>query len=314
MRSNYRKLGAYIQQVDIRNSEGKEENLLGVTTQKYFFPSIANTIGTDFTNYKVVKRNQFTYVSDTSRRGDRIGIALLDNYDEGLVSNIYTVFEVKDIKKLLPEYLMMWFRRPEFDRYARFKSHGSVREIFDWEEMCNVELPVPDIEKQKAIVKEYKTIEGRIRLKKQINDNLEDSLLYQSRHKKLLQYLQSVLFIYVCLYHFKVCLSKFDKFIKQFVAWSIYLIKKYMVFITSRHFCSCRARHNIVKKGILGQSTIQPLSKTHFFRSNNQNICVTTTMTVTKENLFEIRTDIPYKNITGCKSYYRYVSLTSGEV
>ncbi|GHV23160.1 hypothetical protein FACS189494_10900 [Spirochaetia bacterium] len=173
MRSNYRKLGAYIKQVDIRNSEGKEENLLGVTTQKYFFPSIANTIGTDFTNYKIVKRNQFTYVSDTSRRGDRIGIALLDNYDEGLVSNIYTVFEVKDIKKLLPEYLMMWFRRPEFDRYARFKSHGSVREIFDWEEMCNVELPVPDIAIQQAIIKEYKTIEGRIRLKQQINDNLE---------------------------------------------------------------------------------------------------------------------------------------------
>jgi type I restriction enzyme S subunit len=172
MKKEYKRLGNYIRPVDIRNIEGKEENLLGVTTQKYFFPSIANTVGTDFTNYKIVKRNQFTYVSDTSRRGDRIGIALLDNNDEGLVSNIYTVFEVIDTKKLLPEYLMLWFRRPEFDRYARFKSHGSVREIFDWDEMCNVELPVPVMERQKAIVKAYKIITDRIILKQQINDNL----------------------------------------------------------------------------------------------------------------------------------------------
>ena len=119
------------------------ENLFGVSVQKMFIPSIANTIGTDFTKYKVVKRGQFTYIPDTSRRGDKIGIALLMDCDEGLVSNIYTVFEVKDENELLPEYLMLWFSRPEFDRYARFKSHGSVREIMDWDEMCKVELPVP---------------------------------------------------------------------------------------------------------------------------------------------------------------------------
>jgi type I restriction enzyme S subunit len=181
-RVNYRRLGEYIRPVDIRNIEGKEENLLGVTTQKYFFPSIANTVGTDFTNYKIVKRNQFTYVSDTSRRGERIGIALLDNYDEGLVSNIYTVFEVMDTKKLLPEYLMLWFRRPEFDRYARFKSHGSVREIFDWDEMCNVELPVPSIGEQRAIVKAYKAVTDRIALKRKINENLISML--QAIYKK----------------------------------------------------------------------------------------------------------------------------------
>ena len=81
---------------------------------------------------------------------------LLEDYEEGLVSNVYTVFEVIDTEKLLPEYLMLWFSRPEFDRYARFKSHGSVREVMDWEEMCKVELPVPDIEKQRKIVKAYK--------------------------------------------------------------------------------------------------------------------------------------------------------------
>ena len=165
-------LGQFIRLVDIRNSDGEETNLLGVSVQKRFIPSIANTVGTDFTKYKIVKKGQFTYIPDTSRRGDKIGIALLLDYESGIVSNIYTVFEVVDINKLLPEYLMLWFMRPEFDRYARFKSHGSVREIFDWEQLCNVELPVPSIEKQRNIVKAYKAITDRIALKQRINDNL----------------------------------------------------------------------------------------------------------------------------------------------
>ena len=177
MKEGYRFLGEYIRQVDIRNKEGKKENLLGVSVQKQFIQSIANTVGTDFTKYKIVKKGQFTYIPDTSRRGDKIAIALLEDYEEGLVSNVYTVFEVIDTEKLLPEYLMLWFSRPEFDRYARFKSHGSVREVMDWEEMCKVELPVPDIEKQRKIVKAYKTITDRIALKQKINDNLANQAL-----------------------------------------------------------------------------------------------------------------------------------------
>ena len=182
MKEGYRQLGEFIRQVDVRNTEGKEENLLGVSVQKVFIPSIANTVGTDFSKYKVVKRGQFTYIPDTSRRGDKIGIALLNDCDEGLVSNVYTVFEIEDTNKLLPEYLMLWFSRPEFDRYARFKSHGSVREIFDWDEMCKVELPVPTIERQRSIVKAYQTINDRIELKRKINDNLEATAmsLYKS--------------------------------------------------------------------------------------------------------------------------------------
>ena len=183
MKEGYRLLGDFIRQVDVRNTDGKEENLLGVSVQKMFIPSIANTVGTDFTKYKVVKRGQFTYIPDTSRRGDKIGIALLTDYDEGLVSNIYTVFEVKDENELLPEYLMLWFSRPEFDRYARFKSHGSVREIMDWDEMCKVELPVPSIDKQRSIVKAYQTITERIDLKRRINDNLEAVLA--ASHSKM---------------------------------------------------------------------------------------------------------------------------------
>ena len=177
MKSNYKQLGQFIRQVDVRNAAGKEENLLGVSVQKTFIPSIANTVGTDFTKYKVVRRGQFTYIPDTSRRGDKIGIALLSDYDEGLVSNVYTTFEVIDKNELLPEYLMLWFSRPEFDRYARFKSHGSVREVMDWDEMCKVQLPVPPISVQRDIVKAYQTITNRIALKQQVNDNLEASAL-----------------------------------------------------------------------------------------------------------------------------------------
>jgi len=177
MTSNYNKLGPFIRQIDVRNINGIEENLLGVSTQKVFIKSIANTVGTNFNRYKVVKQKQFVYVPDTSRRGDKIGLAMLEHLDEGIVSQAYTVFEVVDHNKLDPNYLMMWFRRPEFDRYARFKSHGSVREIFGWDEMCDVELPIPDISEQKRIVKEYKTITDRIKLNKQLNSKLEESAL-----------------------------------------------------------------------------------------------------------------------------------------
>ena len=177
MKNNYRKLGDYIQPVDVRNSDLKVSHLLGVSVEKRFIESIANTIGTDFSKYKIVKKGQFTYIPDTSRRGDKIGSALLTDYDEGLVSNIYTVFEITDISKLLPEYLMLWFSRPEFDRYARYKSHGSVREIFDWDEMCRVELPVPPLNEQQKIVDTYNAITNRIQIKQKINENLEKTAL-----------------------------------------------------------------------------------------------------------------------------------------
>jgi type I restriction enzyme S subunit len=175
MRSNYKKLGPYIKEVDIRNAENIKKNLLGVSTQKVFIKSIANTVGTNYRRYKVVKKNQFTYVPDTSRRGDKIGIAMLENLDQALVSQAYTVFKIIDENILNPEYLMMWFRRPEFNRYSRFKSHGSVREIFGWQEMCEVELPIPNIETQREIVAEYNTIKNRMALNNQLIQKLEET-------------------------------------------------------------------------------------------------------------------------------------------
>lgn len=167
------KLGDYIREVDVRNKDLKVTNLLGVSINKSFIPSIANLIGADMSVYKIVVKNQFVYISDTSRRGDKIAIALLDKYSNAIVSQAYTVFEIIDEEKLLPEYLMMWFKRPEFDRYARFHSHGSAREVFDWSEMCDVLLPIPSIEQQREIVSEYETISKRIKLNEQIIKNLE---------------------------------------------------------------------------------------------------------------------------------------------
>lgn len=182
MKADYKVLGDYIRLVDQRNRDLSVTNLLGVSIEKRFIPSIANIVGTDLSSYKIVRTGQFAYGPVTSRNGEKISIAYLDG-DDCIISSSYTVFEVMKKDELDSEYLMLWFSRPEFDRYARYKSHGSVREIFDWNEMCMVELPVPAIEEQRKIIKAYKAITDRIALKKQINDNLEATA--QAIYKKL---------------------------------------------------------------------------------------------------------------------------------
>ena len=171
MKEGYRLLGDFIQPVDERNRDLRVDYLLGVSISKQFIPSIANIVGTDLSSYKIVRTGQFAYGPVTSRNGEKISIALLRDKD-CIISSSYTVFEVVNKNALDPEYLMLWFSRPEFDRYARYMSHGSVREIFDWDELCKVELPVPSIDKQRSIVKAYQTITERIELKRRINDNL----------------------------------------------------------------------------------------------------------------------------------------------
>ena len=170
---DYKRLGNYIREVNVRNLDLKVTNLLGVSISKEFMPSIANTIGTDMSSYKIVERGQLAYGPVTSRNGDKVSIALFDGYENAIISQAYTVFEVTDHEQLLPKYLMMWFRRPEFDRYARFHSHGSAREIFDWGEFCDVMLPIPSITRQREIVSEYETLINRIRLNNQMIQNLE---------------------------------------------------------------------------------------------------------------------------------------------
>lgn len=182
-KTGYKRLGDYIREVDVRNRDLEVKELLGVSISKEFIPSIANTIGTDMSSYKVVESWQFAYGPVTSRNGDKVSIALYTGKEKIIISQAYTVFEVKNKQELLPEYLMMWFRRPEFDRYARFKSHGSAREIFSWEEMCDVELPIPPIKQQQKIVSEYEAITRRIRLNEQIITKLEEAA--QALYRKM---------------------------------------------------------------------------------------------------------------------------------
>ncbi len=166
-----KKLGDYISQIDKRNQDLELGFIQGVSTDKILIQTKARTKGVNLRNYKIVRNGQFAYVADTSRRGDKIALAL-NNAEDCIISAIYTVFEVKNENNLLPEYLYLFFNRTEFDRYARFHSWGSARETFNWEDMCNVELPIPSIEKQKAIVTIYHTLETR----KRINEELKEMI------------------------------------------------------------------------------------------------------------------------------------------
>lgn len=177
MKSNYRRIGDCIRVVDKRNSDLSVENLLGLSITKEFVPSVANTIGTDMSKYKIVKRNQFVCSTMQVRRDKKMPVALLQHVDEGIISPAYYVFEVIDENIILPEYLMMWFSRTEFDREACFYAIGGVRGSLEWEDFCDMKLPVPSIEKQREIVKEYNTILNRI----QINENMIEKLEYLSQ-------------------------------------------------------------------------------------------------------------------------------------
>ena len=150
-------LGEYIEPCDKRNSEGKYtlDDVRGISTDKKFIPTKANMDGVSLTSYKVVNPNEFAYVADTSRRGDKIALALNSTSSAVLISSIYTAFRSKDIDKLLPGYLYLILSRSEFDRYSRFNSWGSARETFDWSEFCRTKIPLPSIEVQQELVDTY---------------------------------------------------------------------------------------------------------------------------------------------------------------
>lgn len=172
MKSTYKKLREYIISCDELNTSLELSLLQGISNEKYFQECKSNKNGIDLARYRICRKGWFCYNRATTRNGEKISIAYRENED-CLVSPSYKCFKIIDENKLNPYYLLMWFKRSEFDRYARFMSHGSAHEYFEFEEMCNVELPVPDIETQKRIVKAYQTITDRIVLKQKINDNLE---------------------------------------------------------------------------------------------------------------------------------------------
>lgn len=150
------KLGELIEQCDIRNADEKYtvDDVRGISTGKEFIETKANMDGVSLASYKVVKCNEFAYVADTSRRGEKIAIAINENRDI-LISSIYTVFRVRRTDLLFSDYLFMYFNRPEFDRYSRFNSWGSARETFGWEDMCDIEIELPELQIQQKYVDIY---------------------------------------------------------------------------------------------------------------------------------------------------------------
>jgi len=182
LKSSYKRIGDYIELVDERNKELNVDLLLGLSISKQFIPSVANTVGADMSNYKIIKKGQFACSIMQVRRDGKMPIALLQDFDEAIISQAYPVFRVIDENKLLPEYLMMWFSRSEFDRQATFHAVGGVRGSLEWDDFLDFELPIPSIEKQQKIVNEYNTITKRIALNEQLNQKLEETAQTLYKH------------------------------------------------------------------------------------------------------------------------------------
>lgn len=172
MKSNYDILGNHIRLIDTRNRESITDRVLGINIDKFFMPSVANVIGTDLSKYKLITKGKFACNPMHVGRDERLPVALYDEEEPAIVSPAYFMFEVIDNSILNEDYLMMWFRRPEFDRICWLHTDGSVRGGITWDDICRLELPIPPIEKQFEIVNSYKAITERIALKQKINDNL----------------------------------------------------------------------------------------------------------------------------------------------
>ena len=170
--TTYKRLGDYIREVNVRNRELKVTKLVGLTIDKAFIPSVANVIGTDLSNYKVIQREQFACSLMQVSRDGKMPVAMFEE-DEAIMSPAYPMFEVIDKTVLMPQYLMMWFSRSEFDREASYYAVGGVRGSLTWEDFCNMRLPIPSITRQSEIVSEYETLTNRIRLNNQMIQHLE---------------------------------------------------------------------------------------------------------------------------------------------
>lgn len=175
MKSNYKRLGDYIQELKVRNREEKAEQLLGININKFFMPSVANVVGTDLSVYKLVRKNQFACNRMHVGRDYRLPVSMSKSDEEFMVSPAYDVFEIKDTEVLNPEFLMMWFTRSEFDRNAWFYTDADVRGGLPWKSFCDMILPIPTITKQREIVKEYNVIQNRIALNQQLIQKLEET-------------------------------------------------------------------------------------------------------------------------------------------
>lgn len=172
MKSNYDVLGNYIRLIDTRNKDKVTNKVMGINIDKFFMPSVANVIGTDLSKYKLITKGKFACNPMHVGRDERLPVALYEEVEPALVSPAYFMFEIIDNTVLDENYLMMWFRRAEFDRICWLHTDGSVRGGITWDDICRMEIPVPEIDEQRKIVEAYKIVEHRIELKRKINDNL----------------------------------------------------------------------------------------------------------------------------------------------
>ncbi|MDO5510777.1 MAG: restriction endonuclease subunit S, partial [Weeksellaceae bacterium] len=182
MQQNYKRLGDYIRLVNVRNGDGSIKELLGININKFFMPSVANVVGTDLSKYKVVSKNQFACNRMHVGRDYRIPIAKSDSPTKFIVSPAYDVFEVIDEHEVLPDYLMLWFKRKEFDRNAWFYTDADVRGGLSWTAFSNIQFPLISISKQKEIIAEYEAVEERIRLNNTLCEKLEETAQTLYRH------------------------------------------------------------------------------------------------------------------------------------
>ena len=175
----YRRIGDLVDLIDERNKDEKVKTLIGVSIDKCFIKSVANTIGTDLSKYQVIRKFDFACSLMQVSRDGKIPIACLKDYDEAIMSPAYYIFRIKNTEEILPDYMAMWFMRPEFDREASYIAVGGVRGSMPWEDFCDMKLPVPDIKEQQKIVDTYNAITNRIQIKQKINENLEKTALLQ---------------------------------------------------------------------------------------------------------------------------------------
>lgn len=183
MSTNYKKLGDIVELIDERNKSLETSEVLGISIDKEFMPSVANTIGTDLSNYKLLRMNTFACNPMHVGRDERLPVSLYKKDIPAIVSPAYFMFRVKDENKVIPDFLMLIFKRNDFDRNCWFRTDGSVRGGITWNDICEIELPIPDLKEQEKIVNTYNAITNRIRIKQKINENLEKTA--QSIYRKM---------------------------------------------------------------------------------------------------------------------------------